>query len=581
MLWDAATGERVATFEHEGPVFDVEISPDGKLVLTVSRVARTGRRIARLFDATSGAPIRTFDQIGITTAIFAPDGTYVVTTSTDDTARVWDLRAEGERAILRHLDGNVVSASFSTDGTRLVTATEGSSALVWHTDTWVKEVGVVGALNPATGASFDPDTKFVVVASRDRNAHIYHADNGLRLAILSGHQDGLTTAAFSPTGTALVTASEDGSARIWDPGTEDLLQVVGTHGEGAVRRVSVSPSGRLAVSAGADGTARIFDVVRRRQLEVLRHGKPVTDASFSPDGRLVLTASEDGSVRLWRPGGELVRTLPHGGRVLRAVFSPDGSLVATAGDDRLVRVWRTRDGGCSGCSAGTPAPCSMSRSAATARSWPRPETTPTGRRGSGASTGGSCTSCGIAAPSCASLSAPTTVCSRPRAATRWRGCGTCGQARSGHVLRGHTAFVRDVDFRRDGRVLVTAADDGDARTWRVSTGAPIHVLRGHFSAVQGARFSPDGRWIVTAGPRTAGLWDARTGEFFAPTGLADPFLRGPLRGPISSAVFTPDGLRIVTASGDGTVRTYLCTACGRIDQLLQIARARVAGSRRG
>ena len=123
---------------------------------------------------------------------------------------------------------------------------------------------------------------------------------------------------------------------------------------------------------------------------------------------------------------------------------------------------------------------------------------------------------------------------------------------------------------------MTAADDGDARTWRVSTGAPIHVLRGHFSAVQGARFSPDGRWIVTAGPRTAGLWDARTGEFFAPTGLADPFLRGPLRGPISSAVFTPDGLRIVTASGDGTVRTYLCAPCGRIDELLRIARARVA-----
>jgi WD40 repeat protein len=144
------------------------------------------------------------------------------------------------------------------------------------------------------------------------------------------------------------------------------------------------------------------------------------------------------------------------------------------------------------------------------------------------------------------------------------------------TLRGHTDFVRDVDFRRDGKVLVSASDDGDARTWNVATGRAIRVLRGHFSGVQGARFSPDGRWIVTAGPRTAGLWDAGTGQFFAPTGLADPFLRGPLRGPVSTAVFTPDGRRIVTASGDGTVRVFQCTACGSVDALVRLARARLA-----
>jgi WD40 repeat protein len=144
------------------------------------------------------------------------------------------------------------------------------------------------------------------------------------------------------------------------------------------------------------------------------------------------------------------------------------------------------------------------------------------------------------------------------------------------TLRGHTDFVRDVEFSRDGKVLVTASEDGDARTWSVANGRAIHVLRGHFSAVQDASFSADGRWIVTAGPRTAGLWDARTGQFFAPTGLADPFLRGPLRGPITTAVFTADGLRLVTASGDGTVRTFLCDACGRIQSLIRLAKARLA-----
>ena len=79
----------------------------------------------------------------------------------------------------------------------------------------------------------------------------------------------------------------------------------------------------------------------------------------------------------------------------------------------------------------------------------------------------------------------------------------------------------------------------------------------------------------------SGLWDAGTGQFFAPTGLSDPFLRGPARGPVSTVLFTPDGKRLVTASGDGTVRTYLCRVCGGITELMSLAETRLDQLRRG
>jgi len=574
ILWDAATGTRLATFEHEGPVFDIALSPDGAAAVTVSRVSRTGRRVARLFEA-SGRPIRTLEQIGITSAIFSPDGTLVVTTSADDTARVWNLHDPEPLAILRHLDGNVVSAAFSADGTRLVTATEGSSALVWHVGTWIREVGLIGPLNPATGASFNPSRRFVVVSSRDRNAHIFHADNGLRVAVLAGHTDGVNVAAFSPDGRLLVTASEDGSARIWDPGTEDLLEVVGSTADSVVRRLALHPNGRLAISAESNGTARIFDVPRHRQTGILSHDKPVNDASFSPDGRLALTASEDGTARLWRIDGTPVRVLTHGGRVLRAIFSPDGMRIATAGDDGLVRVWRTRDGGLVRVLRGHSAAVldvafspdgSLVASAGdngdnTARIW-----SIDGRRLYVLRHRGP-----VARVAFSPDGHLLATASADEMARLWR----VASGKLVRTLRGHTDHVSDVDFRRDGRRLLTSSDDGDVRIWNVATGES-RVLRGHFSAVQSARFSPDGRWVVSAGPRTAGLWDARTGEFFAPTGLVDPFIRGPLRGPVTTALFAPDGRRIVTASGDGTVRTYLCSVCAGAKELAHLARARLA-----
>jgi WD40 repeat protein len=86
-------------------------------------------------------------------------------------------------------------------------------------------------------------------------------------------------------------------------------------------------------------------------------------------------------------------------------------------------------------------------------------------------------------------------------------------------------------------------------------------LRGHGDKVRSAAFSPDGLRIVTASDdRTARIWNARTGRAIG----------SPLEGhakQVNSAAFSPDGTRIVTASDDQTARIWDATTGRALQEL--------------
>jgi WD40 repeat protein len=110
------------------------------------------------------------------------------------------------------------------------------------------------------------------------------------------------------------------------------------------------------------------------------------------------------------------------------------------------------------------------------------------------------------------------------------------------------------------------------------------ILRGHDAAVTSAEFSPDGSRIVTASDdKTVRIWDVATAKEIA-------VLRGH-DGAVVSAAFSPDGLRIVTASEDTTARVWdvhlqalsvkdlLAEACMRLAAMPKLTRdeMRLAG----
>jgi len=514
---DAAPPYRMTLRGHSGYVTSAAYSPDGQFIVTASSDGT-----ARIWNAVTGQEVHTLNGHSgyVTSAAYRPDGQFIVTASLDGTARIWNA-ATGEQVLppLSGHTGRVRSAAYSPNGDFIVTAGD-DGARIWRADTGQE---VLPPLSGHTGwvrsAAYSPDGQFIVTASEDETARIWNAATGQEVRMLSGHAGRVNSAAYSPDGQFIVTAGADGTARIWNAADGVLVRTLSGHAH-EVASAAYSPDGQTIVTASYDATARIWDATEGVSVRTLSgHTYEVTSAAYSPDGRTIVTASYDRTARIWNAvAGEDLRTLSgHTGRVRSAAYSPNGDFIVTAGDDQTARIWDAATG-----------EEVRTLSGHTGRVWSAAYS-PDGDF--------------------------IVTASEDETARIWN--AATGQEVG--TLSGHTYWVRSAAYSPDGQFIVTAGDDRTARIWNAATGEELHTLSGHADRVWSATYSPDGRTIVTASyDATARIWDAARGEEVRTLNILTSL--GPVNDgqlyDVTSVAYSPDGNFIVAAGADGTARIW-------------------------
>jgi WD40 repeat protein len=143
-------------------------------------------------------------------------------------------------------------------------------------------------------------------------------------------------------------------------------------------------------------------------------------------------------------------------------------------------------------------------------------------------------------------------------------------ARTGRLVRSHrrAGSMSGATFSPDGRSVLSFGSDGVAEVWNARTGRTRLTLRGHASWISEGAFSADGRRIATASAdRTTRVWDAGTGRL-----LSVQQMHGDT---VNSVEFSPDGRTLLSASDDQTARTYPCTTCAPVRDLVRLAGRRL------
>ncbi len=483
-----------------GELKSAQFSPDGSRILTVAGSE------ARVWDAQTGRPVseEMKHRMAIQSAQFSLDGKRIVTASMDKTARVWDAQT-GQPLTdpMTHSNG-VASADFSMDGMRILTTAFDATARVWDAQTG----------EPLTDPMKHPDIKDSSNNSAKGSGNVYsqnvvgymHTEDG-RTEMLSLKS---MRAQFSPDGKRIVTTT-DKTVFVWDVQAGKPLTEPLKHGS-AVLSAQFSSDGRWIVTASADGTTRVWDAQTGQPLaKPLEHRQPLLSARFSPDGKRSVPAPSARIVCVWDAQSGQVLAQPVRD-VTSHQFSPDGTRIVTVSPDNSAGVWNKEIG------EALPSPI-KNRSRVTSA-----EFSPDGKR--------------------------IVTASRDKTARVWD--AQTGQPLTEPMAHGH--WVNSAHFSPDGKRIVTASRDKTARVWDAQSGQPLTEALQHSNSVASAEFSPDGKRIVTASEDGARVWDAQTGQ-----PLTELMTYGQsasedgtrLWSGSRSAHFSPDGKRIVTASGFG------------------------------
>jgi WD40 repeat protein/tetratricopeptide (TPR) repeat protein len=316
---------------------------------------------------------------------------------------------------------------------------------------------------------------------------------------------------------------------------------------------------------GPTGTVEVWDVftgaptgapdrpiIATQQLFRADHGGQVSSVCFSPDGRRVLSASYDETARVWeaRKGAPLLE-LRHESSVFRAAYSPDGRWIISGGRDQTARVWSV--------TTGRPAVAPLSHSGTVAHV----RFDPTGERVLTTAADGARLwhlRTGEPVSPILKLSEPVWKMTVSADGTRAAAIGRRGavgawDAQTGKGSGGRLPFheANGVYFSADASQALIAARPSVASTqeiarlYRIAPGVELGATLALKGPVTCALFSPDGSRVFVAcrpgegGEGTSGLWEIATGKM-----IGAPFA---ITGTVGYAAFSPDGRCLLTAGG--------------------------------
>ncbi len=489
---------------------------------------------------------------------FSPDGKRVALGFAAG-IQIWDVAASKLLFTVKHggvsSEEHVDHAAWSPDGMRLAT-TRGNYVSICDTADGKELTTLRGHEGLVRTLSFSFDGRLVLTTSVDRTARVWNAETGEEVAELRGHRGAVNTANFSPDSRRVVTAGEDGTVRLWwlDPPKDQARPLA----EPIVnfKVMAVSRDGKyLATAEGFPVLGlKIWDTASGKLLHKLPAPRvaisprisvgnvaEVSGVVFSPDSRRLLSIADEERITISKSASEPMWGFPFLSKPKPPAIGPDAPAQA---EEALpftpARIWDVQTGKqlaalqagefSPSCACFSPDGRKALAADSTNKRYAVYSDSGSGPMSSGMSSGGG---------------------NKPQTFVRVYDAATGKEL----LKLPHEGEVVHVEFSADGRKILTSYNPNHApsksiKVWDAENGRLLFDIESNNSPCM-AYFTPDGKRIVAFNVYPGiGIYDAATGKQLARADGSDVWSHNWPRRSLASP-FSPDGKTFLAYGNDG------------------------------
>ena len=296
----------------------VAVSPDGKSILVGThsevRIYELKSRKLKKTLKTKPGYVRAlvFSPRGDRLAVGGYEGLYL-----------YDAKSYAKPLLLDGHTGQVTAVAFSPDGKQVVSSSLDETVRLWNAKTG-KEIKKIGDFEyPVNGVAFSPDGRWIATASGDEYrvtrpgiVKIWDAKTGKektwitkdakgtpKIVQLVEHEKAATSVRFSPSGKLLISTGFDEKVNVYDVATGKALGYFDGHGR-PTHQTALIGENIVASAAGGRAKKRYLGIVWNRidgeaLAELKGHRATVCCIAASPDGKTIITGSHDKTAIVW------------------------------------------------------------------------------------------------------------------------------------------------------------------------------------------------------------------------------------------------------------------------------------------
>jgi WD40 repeat protein len=379
--------ERFTIKTSEEHVLVVAFSPDSSTLLTGGGYNEPAIRCWEALNGRAGGSLAGHTS-GVTDLLFTPDGTQLISSSTDQTIRLWDWSSRHPAGVLRGHLSEVAGLALASDGRSLASRSKDGFIYLWDLSKPSHHLGYrtlpnrlargrvftpdsrsILGVEPGGGVAFwdaptlretrrlwgdstnkndiilSPDARWVIWGGPAGHLHVWDVRSGMESTNFIVAPGELLAERFTDNGKFLVTLYGPDSnvfLETWAADTWQRKSSVTLHFNNIGPVFTTSLPNSLVIQA--DGAFHFFDVTKPNDAPRLikSPGDLSGGVATSPDGRMA--AVTEASVELWdmatlQPVDVLTGFLLN---AFGLAFSPDGRRLAVgSGGPEAVKLWDT------------------------------------------------------------------------------------------------------------------------------------------------------------------------------------------------------------------------------------------------